>query len=177
MVQLCRETFQRTAEYLRGEMEGKYINYLIVIIRLLCAYAVNKFIIWLLLQHYCYEYDIDIGKHALKLFSSNICTIIDLFVETQTVRVQELFSDLAWLCGNNMVDILIYLLLLLFYSSHIALNIICHSFIFSGTIDDYKLLETMNKITLSKYSDMKIMASNISSSLNDLNDKCKLIDV
>ncbi|KAL3876338.1 hypothetical protein ACJMK2_034199 [Sinanodonta woodiana] len=46
---------------------------------------------------------------------------------------------------------------------------------FDGTIDDYKLLETMNKITIAKYSEMKQIAGNVAHSLQDLNEKYKSI--
>ncbi|OWF40352.1 biogenesis of lysosome-related organelles complex 1 subunit 2-like [Mizuhopecten yessoensis] len=44
-----------------------------------------------------------------------------------------------------------------------------------GTIEDYKLLENMNKITIAKYSEMKQLAQDISTSLQDLNDKYKTL--
>ncbi|KAK3586107.1 hypothetical protein CHS0354_033227 [Potamilus streckersoni] len=44
---------------------------------------------------------------------------------------------------------------------------------FEGTVDDYKLLETMNKITIAKYSEMKQIAGNVANSLQDLNEKYK----
>ncbi|KAL5019421.1 hypothetical protein ScPMuIL_005143 [Solemya velum] len=40
-----------------------------------------------------------------------------------------------------------------------------------GTIEDYKLLEMMNKITITKYSEMKHIALNLGVALQDLNDK------
>lgn len=40
-----------------------------------------------------------------------------------------------------------------------------------GTVEDYKLLETMNKITMSKYAEMKTSAGEIGIALQDLNDK------
>ncbi|KAL4239341.1 biogenesis of lysosome-related organelles complex 1 subunit 2 [Mactra antiquata] len=42
-----------------------------------------------------------------------------------------------------------------------------------GTIEDYKLLETMNKVTVSKYSEMKNSATEIGTSLQELNEKYK----
>ncbi|BFZ17966.1 hypothetical protein BsWGS_21004 [Bradybaena similaris] len=42
-----------------------------------------------------------------------------------------------------------------------------------GTIEDYKLLEKMNQLTMSKYSEMKHIALSISGALNDLSDKYK----
>jgi hypothetical protein len=44
---------------------------------------------------------------------------------------------------------------------------------FAGTIEDYKLLEKMNKITNCKYSEMKHIALGIGGSLQELNEKCK----
>lgn len=46
-------------------------------------------------------------------------------------------------------------------------------FPFVGTIEDYKLLETLNKITITKYTDMKEFTENISRGLQELNEKCK----
>ncbi|XP_052781709.1 biogenesis of lysosome-related organelles complex 1 subunit 2-like [Mya arenaria] len=40
-----------------------------------------------------------------------------------------------------------------------------------GTIEDYKLLETMNKVTVSKYSEMKNTAGEIGGALQELNEK------
>ncbi|XP_048763903.2 biogenesis of lysosome-related organelles complex 1 subunit 2-like isoform X2 [Ostrea edulis] len=40
-----------------------------------------------------------------------------------------------------------------------------------GTIEDYKLLEALNRITITKYTDMKELTENISKGLQDLNDK------
>ncbi|XP_011454403.1 biogenesis of lysosome-related organelles complex 1 subunit 2-like isoform X2 [Crassostrea angulata] len=40
-----------------------------------------------------------------------------------------------------------------------------------GTIEDYKLLETLNKITITKYTDMKEFTENISRGLQELNEK------
>lgn len=48
-----------------------------------------------------------------------------------------------------------------------------HEFVFSGTAEDYKLLEQMNKVTIGRYSEMKHISHNISKSMKDLNDKCK----
>lgn len=42
-----------------------------------------------------------------------------------------------------------------------------------GTLEDYKLLEEMNRITITKYSDMKQIAANVSKALKELNDKYK----
>ena len=46
-----------------------------------------------------------------------------------------------------------------------------------GTIEDYKLLEQMNKVTLSKYSEMKNLSTAVGNALQDLNDRCKQIHV
>ncbi|ESO98233.1 hypothetical protein LOTGIDRAFT_231346 [Lottia gigantea] len=40
-----------------------------------------------------------------------------------------------------------------------------------GTIEDYRLLEKMNKVTVGKYSEMKNIATSIESALRDLNVK------
>lgn len=42
-----------------------------------------------------------------------------------------------------------------------------------GTIEDYKLLEQMNKVTLSKYAEMKNISTAVGNSLQDLNDRYK----
>ena len=42
-----------------------------------------------------------------------------------------------------------------------------------GTAEDYKLLEQMNRTTITKYSEMKQIAVNIHKAMVDLNDKCK----
>ncbi|KAH9360724.1 hypothetical protein HPB48_000418 [Haemaphysalis longicornis] len=42
----------------------------------------------------------------------------------------------------------------------------------SSTLDDYRLTEEMNKLTITKYSDMKQIAGNVSKALKDLNEKC-----
>ena len=44
----------------------------------------------------------------------------------------------------------------------------------AGSSEEYKLLEQMNKVTLTKYVEMKQIASNISKAMKDLNEKCKL---
>lgn len=38
----------------------------------------------------------------------------------------------------------------------------------ASPLEDYKLLENMNRVTLSKYSDMKQIANNLSASTSDL---------
>ncbi len=43
----------------------------------------------------------------------------------------------------------------------------------SGTCEDYRLLENMNKLTSLKYMEMKDISINISRNLQDLNNKCK----
>jgi biogenesis of lysosome-related organelles complex 1 subunit 2 len=40
-----------------------------------------------------------------------------------------------------------------------------------STIDEYRLLEQMNRVTLTKYGDMKQVTTNISKGVNDLNEK------
>ena len=45
----------------------------------------------------------------------------------------------------------------------------------AGTIEDYKLLEKMNKITICKYSEMKHIALSVGSALQELNEKCEYI--
>lgn len=42
-----------------------------------------------------------------------------------------------------------------------------------GTIEDYKLLENMNRITINKYTEMKSTANEIAERLQTLNDKYK----
>ena len=44
----------------------------------------------------------------------------------------------------------------------------------TSTLEDYKLLENMNKATVTKYSDMKQIAGNIARNMTDLKEKCKL---
>jgi len=41
----------------------------------------------------------------------------------------------------------------------------------TSTLDDYKLLENMNRATIAKYSDMKHIAVNVSKSVTELNEK------
>lgn len=43
----------------------------------------------------------------------------------------------------------------------------------TATLEDYRLLENMNKATVLKYTDMKQVASNISKNMVELNDQCK----
>lgn len=42
------------------------------------------------------------------------------------------------------------------------------------TLEDYKLLENMNKASVLKYTDMKQVASNISKNMAELNEQCKI---
>jgi len=42
----------------------------------------------------------------------------------------------------------------------------------SATSEDYKLLEKMNKATISKYVEMKHIASNIGKAMTNLHEKC-----
>ncbi|KAK6185171.1 hypothetical protein SNE40_007463 [Patella caerulea] len=42
-----------------------------------------------------------------------------------------------------------------------------------GTVEDYRLLEKMNKVTVCKYSEMKHIAMNIETALKELNSKYK----
>ena len=44
----------------------------------------------------------------------------------------------------------------------------------TGTIEDYKLLEQMNKVTFNKYTEMKNIATAVGNALQDLNDRCEL---
>lgn len=44
----------------------------------------------------------------------------------------------------------------------------------TATLEDYRLLEGMNRETITKYSDMKHVASNISKNLGELNEQCNL---
>ncbi|XP_028142108.2 biogenesis of lysosome-related organelles complex 1 subunit 2 [Diabrotica virgifera virgifera] len=41
----------------------------------------------------------------------------------------------------------------------------------TSTLDDYRLLEVMNKSVITKYSDMKNLAVNVKKSMNELNEK------
>ncbi|XP_076327801.1 biogenesis of lysosome-related organelles complex 1 subunit 2 isoform X3 [Tachypleus tridentatus] len=41
----------------------------------------------------------------------------------------------------------------------------------AATVDDYRLLEEMNRQAITKYSDMKQIAANISKALKELNEK------
>lgn len=43
----------------------------------------------------------------------------------------------------------------------------------TSTLDDYRLLEQMNKTVITKYSDMKYLAVNIRKSMGELQEKCK----
>lgn len=45
----------------------------------------------------------------------------------------------------------------------------------TATLDDYRLLENMNRATITKYSDMKHIAGNIAKNMGDLKDKCTQI--
>ncbi|XP_037559573.1 biogenesis of lysosome-related organelles complex 1 subunit 2-like [Dermacentor silvarum] len=45
----------------------------------------------------------------------------------------------------------------------------------SSTLDDYRLTEEMNKLTITKYSDMKQIAGNVSKALKDLNEKYRCL--
>lgn len=42
----------------------------------------------------------------------------------------------------------------------------------TATLDDYRLLENMNQATITKYSDMKHIATNVSKSMAELHEKC-----
>ncbi|CAH1176052.1 unnamed protein product [Phaedon cochleariae] len=41
----------------------------------------------------------------------------------------------------------------------------------TSTLDDYRLLENMNQVVITKYSDMKHLAVNVKKSMLDLNDR------
>ncbi|KAJ8916743.1 hypothetical protein NQ315_013948 [Exocentrus adspersus] len=41
----------------------------------------------------------------------------------------------------------------------------------TSTLDDYRLLESMNQATITKYADMKHLAVNVTKSVGELNDK------
>lgn len=45
-------------------------------------------------------------------------------------------------------------------------------YINTGTAEDYRLLEQMNKVTLNKYLEMKQIAGNIDKAVKDLYAKC-----
>lgn len=44
----------------------------------------------------------------------------------------------------------------------------------TSTLDDYRLLEQMNKNVITKYSDMKYLTVNIRKSMGELQEKCKV---
>lgn len=46
----------------------------------------------------------------------------------------------------------------------------------AATLDDYRLTEEMNRVTITKYSDMKQIAGNVTRALKDLNEKCEYFD-
>ncbi|KAJ3653355.1 hypothetical protein Zmor_012611 [Zophobas morio] len=41
----------------------------------------------------------------------------------------------------------------------------------TASLDDYRLLENMNRTTITKYSDMKHIAANVAKSMHELNEK------
>lgn len=43
----------------------------------------------------------------------------------------------------------------------------------TATVEDYKLIENMNRATITKYTDMKHITSNVGKSVNELTEKCK----
>lgn len=43
----------------------------------------------------------------------------------------------------------------------------------TSTLEDYRLLENMNRATITKYSDMKQVASSIARTMEGLNEQCK----
>ncbi|XP_065164587.1 biogenesis of lysosome-related organelles complex 1 subunit 2 [Atheta coriaria] len=45
----------------------------------------------------------------------------------------------------------------------------------TSTLDDYKLIENMNRATITKYSDMKHITGNIAKGMTDLNEKCNTL--
>ncbi|CAM1304261.1 BLOC1S2 (predicted) [Pycnogonum litorale] len=45
-----------------------------------------------------------------------------------------------------------------------------------ATVEDYHLIEEMNRVTINKYSDMKQVSSNINKSLIDLSEKYKQLE-
>ena len=52
------------------------------------------------------------------------------------------------------------------------------SFVFlclTGTSEDYRLLEQMNKATITKYVEMKSISANITRAMKELNEKCTYI--
>ena len=44
----------------------------------------------------------------------------------------------------------------------------------AATSEDYRLLETLNKMTISKYQDMSDISKKLTQNMEALNDKCKL---
>lgn len=45
------------------------------------------------------------------------------------------------------------------------------------TLEDYRLLENMNRATITKYSDMKHIAANVAKGMTELNEKCALFNL
>lgn len=46
-------------------------------------------------------------------------------------------------------------------------------FVILATSEEYKLLERMNRATITKYAEMKDIATNISDAVKSLDEKCK----
>ena len=44
----------------------------------------------------------------------------------------------------------------------------------TGSVEDYTMLEKMNKVTASKYTEVKNLVTGVNHSMNDLNTKCEL---
>jgi len=42
----------------------------------------------------------------------------------------------------------------------------------AGTVDEYRLLERMNQVTLTKYNEMKDISSHLTKAMADLKVKC-----
>lgn len=53
----------------------------------------------------------------------------------------------------------------------------CCGFVFTGTSDDYRLLEQMNRATLTKYAEMKDISVNLTKTMTDLKEKCSVYRV
>lgn len=46
-----------------------------------------------------------------------------------------------------------------------------------GSVEDYKMLEKINKVTAAKYADVRSLVSGVNHSMQDLNSKCKYLYV
>jgi len=49
---------------------------------------------------------------------------------------------------------------------------ICWFLFLTGTVDEYRLLERMNRVTLTKYTEMREISSHLTKAMADLKVKC-----